>query len=165
MARIPLLFDRDGLDPEGRAAFDLVVASRGEVTRPFALLLHAPELASRVAELGHVVRFGSRLADADRELVTLATGRANGCAFVWDSHLDSARIAGVVPEAIAAGGLGERERLLVSFVSELCRTGEVSAETFDAVRALLGTPATVELVLTVGYYTMLSYAMRAFEAC
>ena len=44
--------------------------------RPFEVLLHSPSMAEAVAELGHVVRFGSHLADADRELVTLATGRA-----------------------------------------------------------------------------------------
>jgi 4-carboxymuconolactone decarboxylase len=173
MARIPLVDDREALDPDGRAAFDSIAASRGELTRPFALLLHSPELARRVAELGHAVRFGSRLADADRELVTLATGRAHGCAFVWDSHLDAARDAGVGLEVVAAieggraelAGLGERERVLVSLARELCAGAEVSDSTFEAAHALLGTPATVEVVLTVGYYTMLSYAMGAFEAC
>ena len=102
--------------------------------------------------------------------VTLATGRASGCAFVWESHLEAARAAGIQPETIAAlerggGGLGLREATLVSFVNELCETGAVSDETFHAAHDLVGTSGMVELALTVGYYTMLSYTMSACGAC
>ncbi|MGZ8583677.1 MAG: carboxymuconolactone decarboxylase family protein, partial [Actinomycetota bacterium] len=102
MSRIPLITARDDLDAGGRVAFDRIVESRGSILRPFEVLLHAPAMAERVAELGHVVRFESHLTDADRELVTLATGRAHGCAFVWGSHLEAARAAGVGPDTIAA---------------------------------------------------------------
>jgi 4-carboxymuconolactone decarboxylase len=165
-----LLSDRSRLDTAGRATFDRIVASRGRLVRPFEVLLHAPDLADAVAALGHVVRSGSQLADADRELVTLATGRAHGCAFVWDSHVDAARAAGIGSATIAAlegrgAGLSDREATLVAFVDELCETSAVSDETFRAAHDLLGTPATVELTVTVGYYTMLGYAMSAVEAC
>lgn len=50
--------------------------------RPFELLLHATALADAVAALGRAMLLRPRLADADRRLVTLATGRTPGCAFV-----------------------------------------------------------------------------------
>ncbi|MGZ8631848.1 MAG: carboxymuconolactone decarboxylase family protein [Actinomycetota bacterium] len=170
MSRIPLITARDDLDAGGRVAFDRIVESRGSILRPFAVLLHAPAMAERVAELGHVVRFESHLTDADRELVTLATGRAHGCAFVWGSHLEAARAAGVGPDTIAAleadgRDLGEREAALVSFVNELCETSSVSDATFRAAHDLIGTTATIELVLTIGYYTMLGYTMSACGTC
>lgn len=170
MSRIALITERDQLDADDRAVFDRIVESRGALLRPFQVLLHTPQMADGVAALGHVIRSGSRLADADREVVTLATGRAHGCAFVWESHLDAARAAGVDPGTIAAledggTGLGGREATLVAFVQELCETGSVSDGTFRAAHDLLGTPALVEMALTVGYYTMLGYAMGAVEAC
>ncbi|HEX6263887.1 MAG TPA: carboxymuconolactone decarboxylase family protein [Actinomycetota bacterium] len=170
MARVDLLDDERDLTPEQRTVADRIAESRGEVSRPFQLLLHAPAMAERVAELGHLVRSGSSVADADRELVTLATGRAIGCSFVWESHLHAATVAGISEETIAMlqrdpDGLGERERLLVSFVDELCRTRTVSEATFVAVHRLLGVPAVVELALTVGYYTMLGSVMGACDAC
>jgi hypothetical protein len=61
--------------------------------------------------------------------------------------------------------MGARQATLVSFVNELCRTGAVSDETFRAAHELLGTPGTVELALTVGYYTMLCYTMSSVGAC
>ncbi|HZD79435.1 MAG TPA: carboxymuconolactone decarboxylase family protein, partial [Actinomycetota bacterium] len=126
--RIPPVTARDHLDDEGRAAFDRIVETRGEILRPFQTFLHSPAVARSVAELGHVVRFRSHLGDRDRELVTVATGRARACPFIWESHLDAARRAGLREESIQAlvsggEGLERRERLLTTFVSELCETG------------------------------------------
>lgn len=170
MTRVDLLDDERDLTPEQRTVADRIAESRGDVSRPFQLLLHSPALAERVAELGHLVRSGSSVTDADRELVTLATGRAIGCSFVWESHLHAATVAGIPKETIATlqrdpGGLAERDRALVSFVDELCGSRTVSDATFEAVRQLLGVPAVVELALMVGYYTMLGSVMGACDAC
>lgn len=170
MSRIPLITEREQLDADGQAVFERIVESRGTLLRPFEVLLHAPAMADAVGSLGHVVRSESHLDHADRELVTLATGRVLGCVFVWESHLEAARAAGIEPGTIAAledggTGLGAREATLVSFVHELCETHAVSDETFRAAHDLVGTAAVVELALTVGYYTMLSTTMSAVEAC
>lgn len=169
-SRIPLITARDELDATGRVVFDRIVKSRGAMLRPFELLLHSPAMAGKVAELGHVIRFGSHLTDADRELITLATGRAHGCAYVWESHLEAARMAGVEPATIAAlesdgRSLGGRAAALVAFVDELCETSSVTDGTFRAAHDLIGTAATVELALTVGYYSMLGSTMSACGAC
>jgi 4-carboxymuconolactone decarboxylase len=170
MARLNLITTAEDLAPDARLAAARIIESRGEISRPFQLLLHSPALAERVAELGQLVRFGSSLADGDRELVTLATGRALGCSFVWESHLGPAAEAGVASETVGLlqgnpSSLGVRERVLVSFVDELCRTGTVTDGTFDEARELLGTRGIVEVALTVGYYTMLGHVMGACDAC
>jgi 4-carboxymuconolactone decarboxylase len=170
MTRVDRIAGDHELTPKARTVADRIAESRGEISRPFQLLLHSPALAERVAELGHLVRSGSSLTDADREIVTLATGRAIGCSFVWESHLRAATAAGIAPETIATlrrnpAGLPERERVLVSFVDQLCETRTVSEETFDAVRRLLEVRAVVELALTIGYYTMLGSVMGACDEC
>ena len=165
-----LIAGDDDLSPEARTVVAGLIESRGEVSRPFQLLLHSPALAGRVAELGQARRSGSSLGVADRELATLATGRAIGCAFVWDSHLDAAAAAGISPGTIETlqrdpAGLGERERVLASFVEELCATRAVSNTTFEAARGLVGVRAVVELSVTIGYYTMLGSVMGAVPTC
>lgn len=170
MSRIDLITAPTELPAGTRAVAERIVETRGEVSRPFQVLLHAPALAERVAELGHVVRSGSTLADADRELATLATGVAVGCGFVWTSHLESAATAGLSGQTIEAlrgdrAGLGPREMTIAAFVEELCAEGTVSADSFAAAHELLGTPGLVELATTVGYYTMLARVMAAFDAC
>ncbi len=171
MSRIGLIASRDELGTEARDVFDRIVGSRGTMPRPFEVLLHSPVMAEKVAELGHVIRFESHLTDADRELATLAHRTGTWVLVRLGVATSVPRDPpAITPGTIAAlesdaGNLGAREATLVALVDELCETGAVSDETFRAVVDLLGTPGIVELVLTVGYYTMLGYAMSAVEAC
>jgi 4-carboxymuconolactone decarboxylase len=169
VARIEPITRDAALSSEAAAVATRIVETRGELSRPFQVLLHSPAIADRVAELGTVVRMGSTLPDADRELATLATGSALGCAFVWTSHLDAASAAGVSEATIAAlrqdrSGLEGREATIVAFVHELC-AGNVSDDVYARAGDLFDTRAFVELAATVGYYTMLARVMTAFEAC
>ena len=170
MARIELITADTELTADAGSVAERIVETRGEITRPFQVILHSPWLAERVAELGHLVRSGSSLSDGDRELATLATGSATGCRFVWTSHLEAASAAGLSAETVASLGgdrvsLAPREATIVAFVDELSSTGKVSAETYAAAHDVLGTRAVVELALMVGYYTMLARVMGAVEAC
>ena len=170
MARIELIDRKDRLTPGQARLFDWIVESRGELVRPFQVLLHAPEQAEHLARLGHVVRFESGLDGADRELAILATGRAHGCDYVWDTHVDLARREGTSPEAIAhlegdAGDLAPREAAILDMVGELCAAATLSALTFAQVESHLGAKGVVELSILVGYYTLLGYAMASFDVC
>lgn len=171
MARVKLITDREeGLTPEQQETFDWVVESRGELIRPFQVLLHSPGVARHVAELGAKLRFDSELTDHDRELVILAAAAYHGCAFEWDSHLPLARQVGVREDVIEhLGGSGrdltDREALLVGFVRELCDKSTVSADRFRRTQAHLGEAGVVELCATIGYYTMLGFVMGACDAC
>lgn len=169
--RVPLIEQKEGLDEASAEVFEWVVASRGKMIRPFEVLLHTPQLAQKVAELGHVVRYESALDPADRELAILSTGRALGCGFVWDSHQEPAARAGVRPEVVEAlehgsmQALAPDEATIVAFAFQLCNTSAVDDETFNRAHRRLGDQGVVELALTVGYYTMLGFAMSAAGAC
>jgi 4-carboxymuconolactone decarboxylase len=172
MARIPLITENGPhLDEEQSTTFDWVVESRGRMIRPFEVLLHTPDIARSVAELGAKIRFASALPDADRELVILTVGVTHGCAFVWDSHIDLARSVGVREEATSAlqggseAGLTDQEVLLIGTTRSLCRTGGVSDEQFEGLVALYGERGAVDYCATVGYYTMLGFVMGAAQAC
>ena len=75
MPRIPAISGREELAPEHRAVWDAIQGSRGQVRGPFAMLLHSPELAGRVAHLGAYVRFEGVLDPRTKEVVVLATAR------------------------------------------------------------------------------------------
>ena len=172
MARVRLITDRDqNLTPEQIETFDWVVGSRGRMIRPFEVLLHSPEVARHIAELGAKLRFDSSLSDHDRELVIITAARVHGCAFEWDSHLPVARAAGVRDEVIAhlVDGAGteltDSESLFIGFVRELCAGSTVSLATFSQAKGLLGEAGVVELSATIGYYTLLAMVMGACDAC
>ncbi len=170
MGRIDLITQKEGLTSEQAELFDWIVESRGTLVRPFAVLLHAPSHADHLARLGHVVRYESRLDGASRELAILATGRAHGCQYVWDTHVEIARQEGVRPAAIAhldglPADLSAREAAILDTVEELCASSSLSEKTFGQVEAEFGHKGVVELTVLVGYYTLLGYTMAAFEVC
>ena len=170
MARIELIDGKDGLAPEQADLYDWIIQSRGTLVRPFQILLHAPSQAEHIARLGHVVRFESGLDGATRELAILATGRAHGCQYVWDTHMGIALREGVRPEAIkyldgSVDDLSEREAAILDTVRELCESSSLSEPTFGRIEAELGAGSAVELSVLVGYYTMLGYTMAAFDVC
>ncbi len=170
MARIPLITSREGLVGDQLATFDAIVESRGEMLRPFEVLLHSPDLAMHTGSLGAKLRFESDLLDSDRELLILTTAICHRCPFEWDTHLELAVAAGVSDGAISflqdqPGTPTERESALIEFTRELCTDSTVGDDLFEKVHGLLGNQGIVEAATTVGYYTMLAYVMNSCGAC
>jgi 4-carboxymuconolactone decarboxylase len=165
-----MIEERTDASPEQLETFDHIAASRGTMIRPFAAMLHRPEIARAAADLGAVIRYHSTLTDHDRELVICVTAIERDCGFEWDSHSPIARSAGVAEDTLQAirqrGEVrDEDDAALVAFVRELSRTGEVDDPTFEMMRSRLGDPGVVELSAVVGYYTMMAVFMNACEAC
>jgi 4-carboxymuconolactone decarboxylase len=152
-------------------AFDHISASRGgQMIRPFAAMIHRPEIARAAADLGAVIRFQSTLSDHDREVVICTTAVERDCPFEWESHIPIAHAAGVSGATLAQIESGAPvedpdDAALVDFTRESCRTGKVGDEAFERARDRLGEEGTVELAAIIGYYTMLAVFMNACEAC
>ena len=168
--RVQPITDRTQLPEDGRRHFDAIVESRGGVRGPFAVLLHSPELAGRVAELGAYVRFEADLPAPVRELAILSTARAWDCAYEWVAHEPIAREAGVGNRGIDAA-LGEAtlaelpdaEAVTVRFARELLGDHVVTDGTYRDAVEVLGERGVVELAGTVGYYSMLACALNGFR--
>ncbi len=170
MPRLQMIEQRDQASPDQVIAFDQIVASRGKMLRPFSVMLHRPEIARAAADLGAVIRYQGVLGDADRELAIAATAVERSCQFEWDSHSPLAEAAGVSSVTLEQVSAGEQvtdpiDAELVDFVRELCRTGVVSNQTFDLMRNRLSVPGVVELVTTIGYYSMIALVLSASDAC
>lgn len=170
MPRVRMIEKREDVSPGQLEAFDHIVASRGTMIRPFAAMLHRPEIARAAADLGAVVRYQSTLSDHDRELVICATAFERSCDFEWESHAPIARSVGVSDATLHAIEsdspiVDGDDSVLVEFVRELSRDGRVSDSTFERARSRLDEAGTVELAALVGYYTMLAVFMNACEVC
>jgi len=171
MPRVRMIEKREDTSPSQVEVFDHIAASRGgSMIRPFAAMLHRPEIARAAADLGAVIRYQSTLSDHDREVVICATAVEKDCGFEWESHSPIARSVGVSEPTLDSIRAGEAaddpdDAVLVDFVRELSRDGRVSDSTFETARSRLGEAGTVELAAIIGYYTMLALFMNACEAC
>ena len=162
--------EREDLPAEQQHIFDEIAGSRGAVRGPFAMLLHSPEVAGRIAHTGAYIRFETTLQDDLREVAIPTTARFWDCQYEWTAHQRIAESeAGTRPEAIAAirdrqapTGLTSDEAIVFNFVSELLNKHRVSDSTFKVANDRFGDKATVDLTATAGYYSMIAGTLNAF---
>jgi 4-carboxymuconolactone decarboxylase len=171
MARLPALRERDALPEEHRHIHDYLVKTRGYVSPGFGAILHKPEAAYYVAQLGTHIRFENELPDNVRELTALVASAELDGVYEQGLHTRDAHEKGVAQSVIDAvnaktNGLSEAteaEAIAVRCARELTRTHELSDEAFELARKLFGDSGVVELVATVGYYSMLAYVHNALH--
>jgi 4-carboxymuconolactone decarboxylase len=95
---------------------------------------------------------------------------AVGAGFEWFVHAPIAAKAGLDPGAIAAIKAGgtpvfpkDDEQAVHDFSHELLNRREVTAATYARALQVLGQEALVELTGILGYYTLISMTIKAFE--
>ena len=168
--RLPTL-DPAQLSPEQKAIHDAIAAGpRGRVQGPLAVWLHSPGLADNAQRLGAFCRFGSSLEPRLSELAILVTGRVWTAQFEWTVHKPIALKAGL-SEAVVEAIRTRRtppfektdERIVHDFAQALHTDRKVPQEQYDEAVAMLGTTAVVDLVGILGYYTLISMTINAFN--
>lgn len=170
MARLPVL-ERDELSPAQSEVYHRIAAgARGGVRGPFTVLLHSPDLAGRVEQLGVYVRFQCAVPERLRELAICIVAAHWRARYEWFAHANLARRQGIqndVLDAIARHEAPsferEEESAVYDFCAELLRKGRVTDPTFDRCRRLLGDRGSVDLTGLVGYYSLLAMQLNAFE--
>lgn len=162
---------RADLDEDDVVYYDRIIATRKQISGPFTVLIHNPDLAARVADVGSFVRFESSLPLACRCLTALLVAREFDCRFEWAGWVPQAQAARVPDEAIEAirvgkppPGLTKELQLVVDFGQQLLRSPHrLSEETYQASVDHFGLQRTVELAASFGYFSMLTFILNGFE--
>ena len=170
MPRIPDLV-LEKLSAEQRRAYDAIVAGpRGRVVGPLRVWLESPQLADHAQALGAFCRFGTSLPPRLSELAIITTGAFWRASFEWHAHAPMAIKAGIDPAAVEAIRTGKTpqfsradEAAVHAFARELIETRRVSEQTYARALDVLGLQGVVELVGTLGYYSLVSLTLNAFE--
>jgi 4-carboxymuconolactone decarboxylase len=143
---------------------------RGAVQGPLKVWLQSAELADKAQALGAFCRYGTSLPPRLSELAILVMGAHWQAGFEWTAHAPVAAKAGIDPAAIEAIRKGETPvlaaedaRCVHAFASELLNRRRVSDATYTETLAVLGQKAVVELVGILGYYTLISMTIVAFD--
>jgi 4-carboxymuconolactone decarboxylase len=167
MPRLPEVLDRNALPEDKREIHDYLAKTRGAVRLPFSAFLNAPELTYRIAHVGSYIRFDSSVPDRTRELAIMATARQVDARFEWAGHVRLARELGISDDIIdaianrkAPEGLSEDDALPVRFAQALLRDHVLSDELYNAAHDKFGDEGVVELMGTVGYYSMMGCVLN-----
>jgi len=170
MSRFPDI-DFATLDEEQERVYRAIVSGpRGRVEGPLRVWLASPGFAERAQALGAFCRFHSSLPPRLSELAILVVGAYWRAGFEWFAHAPIALAAGLDPAAVEAIRRGEDpalvaedERAVYCFSHELTRRRRVSQATYEGAEQILGRQGLVDLVGILGYYTMISMTINAFE--
>jgi len=136
----------------------------------YRMVAHATTVAPGFLRMGGAILRDSELDPALRELVILRVGILCNAGYEVHQHKRIARKKGVSEEKIAALEQGPGapafdalENLVLHFTDEVVHDVKASDATFDAVLARLNERQVAELVLTIGYYMMVSRFLENFE--
>ncbi|MBI4962844.1 MAG: carboxymuconolactone decarboxylase family protein [Desulfomonile tiedjei] len=161
---------KTSLSADAQRIWDKIVGPRGDVRGPYAVLMHTPDLAEKVADLGELLRFRGNLPGKERELAILTTARFLGAAFEWVMHEPFARKEGLSSETIeiirsqaSPGLLNPRERLIVEVAQSLCSSRSIPNDLYQRASEELGKAYLVELVTLVGFYGMIGCLLLSFQ--
>lgn len=170
MARIEIKTD-DQLTPEEAEVVQEVLAGiRTSVPAPVYAWMRNPELARRAQRLGELLRFQTILAPPESELAILVCGAHWMAHYEWSVHKKAALEAGLDPETIADLAAGrdpqlsdERQEIIFRVASTLLRTRRLPDKLYRRGLDLLTERGLVELVGILGYYSLISLTINAFE--
>jgi len=170
MSRVRPL-SREGMtDAQRRVADTIASGPRGAVIGPFEPLLHSPELADRVQQLGAYLRFEGALPRHLSELAILVTARHWSAQFEWWAHARLAREAGLVEPIIEAirerrrpPEMQDEEEAVYDFATEVYRHHRVSDATYARIVDRFGEAGAAELAGLLGYYALISITLNVFE--
>ncbi len=170
MSRLPdLPYDQMSVEQQ-RIHDEIAAGPRGAVVGPLEAWLHSPDLADHAQKLGAYARYHSALSPHLSELAILVTGWIWKADFEWFSHVGPAREAGISDAVIEAIRTGteppfedDRSRMVYMVSRELHETRRLSDDTFDKAKAVLGQQPLVDLIGILGYYTLISMTLNAFD--
>lgn len=170
MARIPNL-EPDNLTDEQLAVYnDIVSGPRGVVRGPLAIWLNRPGLADKAQALGQYCRYDSSLPPILSELAILVTARIWDAEFEWQAHVKHAQKAGLAQDIIDAlrqdkepEFQSEEESVVYNVARDLNLNRKISDELFAQAESVLGRERLIDLIGVLGYYSLISMTINAFE--
>ena len=162
---------KEDMSTEQRRIHDEIAAGpRGQVQGPLKVWLTSPSLADKAQKLGQFCRYESSLPKHLSELAILVTGRFWHAEFEWWAHkrigLDAGLDAKII-EALRQRRIpkfkSDEERIVYEFATQLHRDHRVGDTTYAEAVAAFGEVGAVDLVGILGYYTLISMTLNAFQ--
>ena len=164
MARIPY-FDMD----QAPAAYADLLKSRHPLNL-YRMLPHASTAAPGFLKMGGALLRENEIDSQLREIVILRVGMLSGASYEVHQHKRVARSVGLSEEKIAAIEQGaeaavfsDLERLILRFTDTVVHDVKAPDELFNSVLEHLNHRQMAELVLTIGFYMMVSRFLENFE--
>jgi 4-carboxymuconolactone decarboxylase len=171
MARVPDLTPAEMNAEQARIHEEIARPRGGVVAGPFAIWLRNPAVADRANQFGNALRLHGKLDKRLFELMVLVIARHWGAQYEWHAHEKQALANGISSEIVEAirwhrvpPFAADDERLVYEIVREMNDTRHLSQPTYDRALALFGLDLLIELISSIGFYTMVAMVLNGFDA-
>lgn len=139
----------------------------GRVLNIFQTLARHPKLLKRWLVFGTHVLSKSTLSPRERELLILRTGWNCRAEYEWGQHVVIGKQVGITDQEIEritrgpdAAGWDAHEASLLRAADELHRDSRIGDATWSALEQRYNTQQLLDVVFTVGQYTLVSMALN-----
>jgi 4-carboxymuconolactone decarboxylase len=162
---------REQLDEKGQRVWDERIEQVGNVpTGHFNVMMHAPELSKRVADLESYFRFDATMSKKEREFVTLCVVREGEARFGWGRHEPRAKELGVAPEVVdlirnkaPLASFPEEYKLYVEFARAVAGTRKpLPEELHHRAKAAWGERKLIEMIALCAHYTLVGVLINGY---
>jgi alkylhydroperoxidase family enzyme len=141
----------------------------GSVLNLYATMLQHPGLYGPRMSFGSYLRSETSLPPRTRELLIMRTAYLIGTEYEWAHHIEYARAAGFTSEEIEriailgseARGWSDEHRAVLRAAEELRREAFITDPTWSVLVKHYNTKQLIELIFTVGGYTMTGLAINS----
>ena len=162
----------DQMTAEQRDLHDLIARqrSRGKVQGPFAVMLHAPDICERVADMVNHLLQETRVALPLKELAIITIARQYTAQYEWYVH--ARRAAEVGLDAAIIDAIRHRRRpdfrdadeaLVYDMTLEMVEQRQLGETLYARALERFGESALVELVALIGFYIMIAVFLVSFD--
>jgi len=170
-ARFPVLDVAEMSERQKEIVENIASGPRGGVRGPFIALLHHPDLANAVQQVGEQLRFKATISPTLIELAILLVSRHWTCQFEWVVHERLARANTELPDAvikaIQAGQipseLTNEQRIVYDFTVRTLRIGSPANDVYNEAVQCFGRQGVLDLIAICGYYSMLAMLLNTSE--
>ena len=157
-------------DQQKPVAEQIMKVSSVGIGGPYNPLLRSPVLGQRMFDLLHYLRWETSVPLKLNEFAILIIGRQWRSQVEWLAHAPLAIKAGLSPDIVTElkankrpSNMPPQESAVYDFVTELTAKHEVSDETFNRAKELLGEQQVVDLTAVAGSYVAVAMLLAMSE--
>jgi 4-carboxymuconolactone decarboxylase len=168
MSRISALAP-ESMTPEQRKVYDESLARGLPTAGPYTAYIRIPQFMAINREMSNYLR-NSSLPGRLRQMIVLRTIKQWGAKFPWVVQVRNSLKEGLEQSIIDAIDNGQeppltspRDLAAFQLCKELVETRQVSDKTYQHAVELFGENGVADIVVTTGFFTMVSFTANAFD--
>lgn len=171
MTKIPYA-NLDEVPQKVRAFFDKMQANTdgADIMNIFKMAAHSDASVRELIRLGNRLLMKAHLDHRWRELAILRIAQLLGARYEWAQHVPIAVDTGISKEQVReieswreSSLLDDNDKTILRFTEEVVTDSRPQDETFEAASKFLDETSLVELVISIGYWSLIAKLLKTFR--